>query len=106
MKECMARAGRRLFVEEYAQAFRTVGLVNVTERIFVWPVSPWPQGIRNEYARELGRWTRKTLLDGLEGLSMALMTRYGGMSKDEVVRLVENVKADLWNTRYHVYVQM
>jgi hypothetical protein len=106
IKEGMTRAGRRLYVDEYAQIFRNVGLDNVTERLFVWPVSPWPQGPRNDHVRELGRWTRRTLLEGLEALSLALLTRYVGMTRDQVLQLVENVKSDLWDTKYHVYIQM
>ncbi|KAI0132109.1 S-adenosyl-L-methionine-dependent methyltransferase [Xylariales sp. AK1849] len=106
VKECMVRAGRRLYVEEYAQMFRNEGLVNVTERLFIWPVSPWPQGARNEHLRELGRWFRKNMVEAIEGISLHLMTRFGGLSKDEVLQLIENVKSEFWDTKYHVYVEM
>ncbi|KAI1849326.1 hypothetical protein JX265_012113 [Neoarthrinium moseri] len=106
LEDCIVRSGRRLYVEEYAQMFHNVGLVNVTERLFIWPISPWPQGPRNEHLRELGRWTRKNLLEGLESLSLMLLTKFGGMSKEEVLQLVQNAKADFWDTKNHVYVQM
>ncbi|KAH8681205.1 S-adenosyl-L-methionine-dependent methyltransferase [Xylariales sp. PMI_506] len=106
VKECWIRSGRRHYVEEYAQLFRDVGLTNVTERLFIWPVNPWPPGIRNGHQRELGYWTRRTLLTGLEAMSIALMTRFGGMTRDEVLQLVQHAKADLWNTNYHVYIRM
>lgn len=104
--ECLRRSGRRFFVEEYAQMFRNVGLDNVTERLFIWPVSPWHQGPRDEHLRELGHISRKNFLEGLEALSLNLFTRYANMSKDEVLDLVHNAKNEVWDTKYHVYMQV
>lgn len=106
LQDCLHRSGRRFFVEEYAQMFRNVGLDNVTERLFVWPVSPWPQGPRNEHLREVGALCRKNMFEGLEALSLNLFTRYAGMSKDEVLSLLHNAKNEMWDTKYHVYFQV
>ncbi|KAI0158820.1 S-adenosyl-L-methionine-dependent methyltransferase [Pestalotiopsis sp. NC0098] len=104
--ECFRLSGRRSYVEEYAQMFRDIGLDNVTERLFVWPVSPWPQGPRNQHLRELSTIARRNLLEGLEAFSMVLFTRYANMSKDEVLTLVQNAKDDFFDTKYHVYMQV
>jgi hypothetical protein len=104
--ECFRRSGRRSYVEEYAQMFRNVGLNNVTERLFVWPVSPWHQGPRNEHLRELSQLCRRNLLEGLEAFSLNLFTKYAGMTKEEVLTLVQNAKNEFWDTKYHVYVQV
>ncbi|KAF7535558.1 hypothetical protein G7054_g5278 [Neopestalotiopsis clavispora] len=104
--ECFRLSGRRSYVEDFAQMFRDVGLDNVTERLFVWPVSPWPQGPRNQHLRELSQIARRNLLEGLEAFSMVLFTRYANMSKDEVLTLVQNAKDDFWDPKYHVYMQV
>jgi hypothetical protein len=106
LQESINRSQRRLYVEDYAQMFRDVGLVNVTERLFVWPLGPWHQGPRNEHLRELGRWARKDIMEGMEGLGMSLLTKFGGMSREEVLKLVQDAKNDLWDTKNHVYVQV
>lgn len=93
-------------MEEYAQMFRNVGLNNVTERLFTWPISPWPQGPRNENLRELGQICRRNMLEGLEALSLNLFTRFADMTKDEVLTLVQSAKNEFWDPKYHVYIQM
>ncbi|KAK6085682.1 methyltransferase domain-containing protein [Seiridium cupressi] len=105
-KDCLLRSGRRFFVEEYAQMFRNAGLANVTERLFVWPTSPWPTGPRNEHLRDLGQHCRRDLLEGLEAISLNLFTRFADLDKEAVLNLVQNAKNDFWDTKYHVYVQV
>lgn len=106
LKECLLLSGRRFFVEEYAQMFRNVGLDNVTERLFSWPISPWPQGPRNEHLRELGHICRRDLLEGLEALSLNLFTRFANMNKEQVLNLVQNARNEFWDHKYHVYIQV
>ncbi|KAH6659856.1 S-adenosyl-L-methionine-dependent methyltransferase [Truncatella angustata] len=106
LKDCLERDGRRFYVEEYAQMFRNAGLTNVTERLFVWPVSPWPQGPRNEHLRELGHICRRNMLEALEAISISMFTRVAGMTKEEVLNVVQAAKNEFWDTKYHVYIQI
>lgn len=52
------------------------------ERRFKWPLNEWP---RDPHHKELGAWTRENLHAGIEGLVMALFTRYLGWARDEML---------------------
>ena len=40
-----------------------------------WPVSQWP---KDPYYKEIGVWAQENLSTGVEGLMLALFTRYLG----------------------------
>lgn len=79
------------------------GFVNVERRIFKWPTNTWP---RLKKHKEVGRWTLANIDGGLEGLSMALMTRGGGMAREEVLASLPDVRRDLRDPRIHGYWPM
>ncbi|KAJ2904580.1 S-adenosyl-L-methionine-dependent methyltransferase [Zalerion maritima] len=97
-----ARAGRDFsYSQHYRQMFQAAGLVDIQERHFVWPTSPWCKG---EHLKKLSLWAQKDFLDGIEGMSMALMTRVGGMSREEVLEFLEKVKEDARNKNMHGFM--
>jgi SAM-dependent methyltransferase len=102
--ECAGRAGRDMsYSQRYAPMFRAAGLVDVTELHFAWPSSPWCKG---RHLKKLASWFSKDMCDGVEAISMALLTRFGGMTEAEVKEFLEGVRKDVLNTRVHAYMPM
>lgn len=57
------------------------GFVDVQEKVIKLPINSWP---RNKKLKMLGRWWAENLLIGLQGFSLALLSRVYGWSKDEI----------------------
>ncbi|KDN60546.1 putative methyltransferase domain-containing protein [Colletotrichum sublineola] len=79
---------------------RDVGFVGIRHQVFQWPFNNWPQDPK---LREIGRWNCANLDMGLEGFSMALMTRVNGWTREAVEELCEEVKHEVKDTRLHAY---
>jgi hypothetical protein len=67
--------------EHLAGWLRDVGFMDVHEEVFQIPISGWP---RESKKRDLGRAQQENLLSGLSAFSLGLLTRFGGMSEEEV----------------------
>lgn len=91
------------YSQRYAQMFEAAGLVDIVERHFVWPTSPWCKG---SHMKMIATWAQKDFLDGLEGMTMALLTRVAGMTKEQVTAFVQEVKRDVCNTGIHAYTAL
>jgi hypothetical protein len=76
----------------YATWFKEAGFVSVTERQFAWPSNTWPKGAKQ---KQLGYATLTNSLEGLQGVSMAVLSRAFGMSPQEVEEYLVDVKRDL-----------
>ena len=50
-----------------------VGFVDVTEVKYKWPIGPWSNEPK---LKDLGRWNMHMWEQGIEGWTMALLTRY------------------------------
>ncbi len=87
----------------YKQWMIDAGFENVTEVIHRWPQNPWPT---DRHERELGRWTLASLLDGVQGFSLAPMTRYLGMTREQIEVLLMGVRKDMVNKDIHAYWSM
>lgn len=87
----------------YVKYFEDAGFVDVVENHFQWPTNTWPKG---ERMKTLGRYWQEDLSRGLEGLSMAVLTRGGGMTKEEVLALTEKTRVDIANKGIHAYLPM
>ncbi|KAF2834893.1 S-adenosyl-L-methionine-dependent methyltransferase [Patellaria atrata CBS 101060] len=92
--------GHPLVAHQYKKMMEDVGFIDVTEIRFVWPQNSWPADPR---LKELGRWNLVNTLDGLQGYSMALMTRVLGMSSEEVELFLVDVRKDMKNRRIHAH---
>lgn len=90
-------------VADYVRHFEEAGFVDVEETHFQWASNTWPKGERQ---KTLGRYWQEDLLRGLEGLSMAVLTRGGGMTMEEVLELTARVRKDLLNKSIHGYMPM
>ena len=97
-------SGREVTVSSrYKQWLLETGFVDVVEVKHKWPQNTWP---KNRREKELGSWTLANILEGLQGFSMALMTRCLGMSKEEVEVLLVDVRKDMKNENIRSYWPM
>lgn len=80
---------------------RDAGFENVMERKFKWPTNTWPKGKK---AKTLGMWSLANNLDGLSAVSMAILSRAQGMSREEVEVGMVDVRRDLRDKNIHGYI--
>lgn len=85
----------------YVQYFEDAGFVDVVEQHYQWPINRWP---KDEHMKMLGSYWQEDLTRGLEGLSMAALTRGGGLSKEEVLELTAAARKDIPNKKIHAYL--
>lgn len=65
--------GKDLRIHEQVKGYLiNAGFVDVVETVHRWPVGEWP---KDPYIKQVGRWNREHWLMGIEGWSMALLTR-------------------------------
>ena len=108
------------------------GFVDVTEIRFKWPVGPWSN---DQKLKDLGRWNMHMWEQGLEGWTLALLTRYMHVSftlqlqeenqkffqkpravanadgklqwsYDRVKEWIKNMRATLLDRKVHAYQEM
>jgi hypothetical protein len=71
--------------------------------MFMWPSNGWP---KDPLMKTLGQWNQTNILEGLEGFSLALLTRVLGWQREEVDVFVARVSNDMRNRRIHAYFPM
>lgn len=84
--------------ESFKEWLENVGFVDIQQQVFVWPTNPWPKG---DDEKTLGKWNLLNVTDGLEGFSLALLTRFLKWEKPEVDVLCAQVRADLRDRSIH-----
>ena len=88
---------------KYKSYMENAGFVDVVERRLKWPLNEWP---KDPHFKEIGAWTRENLHHGMEGLVMALFTRYLGWSQDQVLLVSWQIREALKDRRVHGYIPM
>ncbi|KAJ4182283.1 hypothetical protein NW767_013864 [Fusarium falciforme] len=76
------------------------GFVNVTRKTFKWPINTWP---RDPKYKEIGLWTLANIERNLEAISTILLAHGLGMSRDEILGFLSEVRAEMRNPRVHAY---
>lgn len=84
-----------------AGMMRQVGFVDVKEERYALPGNPWPKG---KEAKTLGYWQMKNFSDGLQAITMTVLTKGVGMSVPEVEMLLMEVRNDIKNTNIHFFL--
>jgi hypothetical protein len=87
----------------YSRYLEEAGFVDVVEKHFQWPINPWAKGAR---MKTIGAYCQENILRGMEALSMAVLTRGAGMTKEEVMELTAAAKRDVPNRDIHAYVPL
>jgi hypothetical protein len=84
----------------YKAIFEAVGFVDVKEVVIEWPVGTWG---KSKYHKLIGAWYQKDLVQGVDGMAMALFTRDLGLTREEVTKLMGQVKRDMMDRRIHTF---
>lgn len=76
--ECGELFGKTMLVQPRMKDWAVeAGFSDVKEHTFKWPLGPWSNDRR---LKDIGRWNMHSWNTGLEGWTMALLTRYKGVS--------------------------
>ena len=76
--EAGEKFGKTLRINELAKGYiEAAGFENVTEKAFKWPIGPWSS---NPHLKQIGLWNLLQHEEGIEGWTMALLTRVMGVS--------------------------
>ncbi|KAF4995732.1 hypothetical protein FGRMN_4939 [Fusarium graminum] len=76
------------------------GFINVTKRAFKWPTNTWP---RDPKYKEIGLWTLANIERNLESISTILLAHGLGMTQEEILVFITQVRAEMRNPRVHAY---
>lgn len=102
--EASKNAGRPLYLApKYKGYMESAGFVDVVERRFKWPLNEWP---KDPHFKELGAWNRVNLDNGMDGLLLALFTRFLGWTSDEVLVYSAEARKALKDRSVHAYLPM
>ncbi|KAL0941650.1 methyltransferase domain-containing protein [Colletotrichum truncatum] len=77
-----------------------VGFEDVTVSVFKLPSNDWPKDAKY---KELGIWQNENMLSGLEGFSLAPLTRAHDWTRAEVDVFLIDVRKDIKNRAIHAY---
>ncbi|KAF9635836.1 putative methyltransferase type 12 protein [Lasiodiplodia theobromae] len=89
--------------DKFPQQMKDLGFENINEQVVKWAVGAWPKGQKQKM---LGRWTFENLSQGLQGISLALLTKVLGWSREAVELFLVDVRKDMANRKKHYYWQM
>lgn len=88
---------------EYKAWFEKAGFVDIQQIIFKSPTNSWP---KNKQLKEVSKFQLVAHIEGLEGVSLGLLTRGLGWKAEEVKVLMAKVRPELKNRAIHSYQTM
>jgi len=89
--------------KNYGRYMQEAGFVEIVERHFYWPLNSWPRGKRE---KQISLWAQQNLLDGVQAMSMALLTRGLGWSKERAELLLVETRKDIKSRDIHSYIDV
>lgn len=72
----------------------------VVEHVYKWPIGPWS---KDAHMKEIGLWNQLHWQEGIEGWSLALLTRVLGWSYTEVQVYLGKMREALRDRKIHAY---
>jgi hypothetical protein len=78
--------------ERHAARLRAAGFESVTDELFKWPLTPFPDDPK---LKELGLWSRENMLDCLEAWAIVPFTKFLGWTPEEVRECLAEARGDL-----------
>lgn len=97
--EAVGKAGK-VIVGSHKEGLISAGFDDVVYRLIKIPIGTWA---KEASGKEIGVYMRQQLIEGGESITMAVMTRFLGWSKQEVDLLLAAFRKDLRTARYHGY---
>lgn len=85
---------------DYVHWFEKAGFTDVRQVIFKCPTNPWP---KNKILKEAGKFQLLAHTEGLEGVSMGLLTRGLAWKAEEVKVLMAKIRPELKDRGIHSY---
>lgn len=102
MREAAAKAGIDFnAATRFSSQLQDQGFVNVQEIRGKWAIGTWPKGKRE---KKIGEMFRRDLHDGVDGGSMRFFSNQLGWSADRIRTYLDEVKKELFNADYHLYM--
>jgi hypothetical protein len=86
----------------YKRWMQEIGFVDVEQKLFSWPIGPWAKG---DYYKTLGSMFVEDLMNGLDGISLKVMTLLG-WNPEDIKLFVEELRKDVVNSKMHAYLPM
>ncbi|GKT75643.1 methyltransferase domain-containing protein [Colletotrichum tofieldiae] len=77
-----------------------VGFVDVSLTVTKWPSNAWP---KDKKWKEIGIWNGENMMNGLEGFSMAALTRGHDWTREEVNVFLIDVRKEIKDKNIHAY---
>ena len=101
-EEAAQKMGRSLRAsgDTFKKQMEAAGFVNVEVREFKLPIGPWP---KDPKLKEVGLFQLAAMLEGIDGLTLALWTRVLGFSEEEITVFLAKVKAEFRRSSVHSY---
>jgi hypothetical protein len=84
----------------HEERLKEAGFVNVTRKAFKWPTNTWP---KDPKFKEIGLWTLANIERNLETISSFLLRQGLGMSQEEILVFIAEVRAEMRNLKVHAY---
>ncbi|KAF3923200.1 hypothetical protein ABW20_dc0109754 [Dactylellina cionopaga] len=79
------------------------GFVNIRKEYFKLPIGTWP---KDPVEKQIGAFNLINMLDAAEGFTLGFYTRYLGKTPEETLRIVEDIKHNLKNKKFHMYFRL
>ncbi|KAL3425566.1 methyltransferase domain-containing protein [Phlyctema vagabunda] len=101
IEDAALQAGRPLRIaNQLKRWYIEAGFVDVQEKVVKLPINTWP---KDKDIKVLGQWWCENLLSGLQGFSLALLSRVFLWTKDEIEVYLVNVRRSMTDKRVHAY---
>ncbi|KAL8710403.1 MAG: hypothetical protein Q9220_005004 [cf. Caloplaca sp. 1 TL-2023] len=85
---------------DYVHWFEKAGFTDIRQVVFKSPTNPWP---KNKLLKEVGRFQLVAHIEGLEGISLGLLTRGLEWKPEEVKVLMAKIRPELKDRGIHSY---
>lgn len=85
---------------QYKDMLAKAGFVDIVEKKLKWPLGPWP---KDPHYKEVGEWYYANLNQGLEGLTLAILTRVLQWSTEEAHIFLAKARKSIRDQSIHAY---
>jgi hypothetical protein len=104
LTDAMDKAGRPIVLNPNTRGMlEHLGFVDVKQEVKRIPYNSWPP---DNFEQDLGRWFNLGMIQGLQAMSLAPLTRMKGYDKDQVEALIADVKREMCNRQIRIYCTM
>ncbi|GKT42126.1 secondary metabolism regulator LAE1 [Colletotrichum spaethianum] len=101
LQEASNKFGRPFFrIAPLKDVMVDVGFVDVSLTVTKWPSNAWP---KDRKWKEIGIWNGENMMNGLEGFSMAALTRGHDWTRKEVNIFLIDVRKEIRDKNIHAY---